>query len=916
MMRKNVPVELTFGYVIMALALWILLLWLVPEATADGVDGPTSTIEIVDIWYSSESQFHWAADGQGNNLSSLEIWYFHTPVGGVANNWNLSEIINLSEKDESGNFSFSFPDGAGYYTLESNASDSTDMSEFVSSENFTGEQLNFDDVKPTSLTTLASGTRTIGGNIDVGWEASDNFQLKTVQLKYRYRQTSTETPGVWTNFQTLVASGTNATGDFTAFDFPDGEGRYDFRIVARDYAGNEEDTASGQEAYIILDFTPAEGETDYSGDYWVTGNTVIPWSVSDNYELYSVELRHSYKADNSSGFGDWISFQSKAVGGTSSTGTFNFVLPEGQGIYNLWIVFKDNAGNSGPDLPVGQGDLSLGYDTEAPSGSITYTGDYWHNSETTIQYSAQDNVDIGEVQLDYKFKTDSNSAYSNYIYAETYTTTGGKVANGIMEANGFSGSGLYQFRIELTDSAGNIWTSSTSSFTIGFDMDAPVIFLTDINVASPHIFYDNNLEVLYYSSVSAVTEDEIELEGVYDDFHSGTAGSANVESSFVTLEVYSSEHVWSASFFFPPLTSGNQTITILALDVAGNLGSITILVVDDINPPETSIALIIKDEVVDETENYTINRETKYSLSSHDAESGIMKIEYRFNSSLNSTIDDRWKIYNGTPFAVPLKTNAIIYRATDYAGNQESNNFLGVELINLGPSGTIHHPSSSSISIEQGEEITFNGTGEDQDGVIVAYRWRSSIDGLLSKNQTFTISNLSAGIHTITFSVMDDQGYWSSQALITVEVADEGNQWILWLIFALIVLAGAIAWRYAVYTKFAKDGEESAGTESKTEALMEQTATNCISCGGSVNADAQFCKKCGYNLEENAELPREEVTCTSCSEPIPVSKNFCKSCGAPAPEKTEISEAESCVKCGEPLVEGKEFCKKCGEKVA
>ena len=894
MMRGKHPAKLTFSYIIMALALWVLVLWLVPGVTADTENGPTSTIDAINgTWYSSESSFHWAADGNGTNLSNLEIWYLYEAVNGVTSDWNLYDIINLSEKDESGDFSFSFPDGAGYYTLESNASDSTNVSEFVSSNNFTGEQINFDDVEPTSLTTLASGTRTTSGNIDVGWEASDNFQLKTVQLKYRYRETSIESPGAWTNFQTIDVSGTNAVGDFTSFDFPNGEGRYDFSIVARDHAANEEDPV--QDAYLVLDFTPADGEIDYSGDYWVTGNTVIPWSGGDNYELYSVELLYSYRADNSSVFGNWISFQSKAVSGLNSAGTFNFVLLEGQGIYNLWIVFNDNAGNSGPDLPVGQSDLSLGYDTEAPSGTMTYTGDYWHNSETTIQYSAQDNVDVGEVQLDYKFKTDDEAEYSSYSYAETYTTTGGKVANGIMEAKGFSGSGLYQFRIKLTDSAGNIWTSTTSSFAIGFDMEAPEIFLTEVDVTSPYIYYNNELKILYYGSGNVVY-DGGELIGYYSDSLSGTAGSASVDGSLPGLEVISGGSLWSVNFSFPPLTSGNYTISISALDVADNLGSITVYVVDDINSPETSIALIIPDDVVDETKNYTIDRETRYSLSSHDAESGIMTIEYRFNSSLHpvlSSSDDEWRIWNGTPFTVPPKTEYIIYRATDYVGNQESNKSLRVVLVNLKPTSTIDLPSASSVSIERGEEITFNGTGDDEDGEIVSYLWRSTIDGFLSDNQSFTISDLSAGTHTITFSVKDDQGFWSNQALITVEVTGEYEySWFLWLGFILIVLAGAIAWRYDVYNRFIKDAKEKPETKSKAGTSTKQSATNCTSCGYSVNIDAQFCKNCGYNLEGDAELPKKQVTCTNCSEPIPGSKNFCKSCGAPSPEKIKKSEAK------------------------
>ena len=43
------------------------------------------------------------------------------------------------------------------------------------------------------------------------------------------------------------------------------------------------------------------------------------------------------------------------------------------------------------------------------------------------------------------------------------------------------------------------------------------------------------------------------------------------------------------------------------------------------------------------------------------------------------------------------------------------------------------------------------------------YKWRSSKDGVLSSESTFTKSDLSVGTHTIHFKVKDDQGEWSSE---------------------------------------------------------------------------------------------------------------------------------------------------------
>ncbi|MDI6708887.1 MAG: VCBS repeat-containing protein, partial [Candidatus Thermoplasmatota archaeon] len=61
-----------------------------------------------------------------------------------------------------------------------------------------------------------------------------------------------------------------------------------------------------------------------------------------------------------------------------------------------------------------------------------------------------------------------------------------------------------------------------------------------------------------------------------------------------------------------------------------------------------------------------------------------------------------------------------------------------------------------------GEVILFEGYGTD-DGTVVAYEWRSSIDGFLSSSRTFTLTDLSIGKHKIYFKCMDNTGKWSEE---------------------------------------------------------------------------------------------------------------------------------------------------------
>jgi Tol biopolymer transport system component len=93
------------------------------------------------------------------------------------------------------------------------------------------------------------------------------------------------------------------------------------------------------------------------------------------------------------------------------------------------------------------------------------------------------------------------------------------------------------------------------------------------------------------------------------------------------------------------------------------------------------------------------------------------------------------------------------------------------------PVATIHLISPSP-ALQGRDVVTFRGSGQEADengGTVTAYRWRSSIDGVLSTQAEFTrpASELSVGTHTIYFQVQDDEGDWSPEAWRLLAVTDE-----------------------------------------------------------------------------------------------------------------------------------------------
>ncbi len=63
----------------------------------------------------------------------------------------------------------------------------------------------------------------------------------------------------------------------------------------------------------------------------------------------------------------------------------------------------------------------------------------------------------------------------------------------------------------------------------------------------------------------------------------------------------------------------------------------------------------------------------------------------------------------------------------------------------------------------EGDTVSFSGHGADVDGQVVAYSWRSDIDGQLGISASFQTSSLSVGDHEIFFTVQDNSGEWSAE---------------------------------------------------------------------------------------------------------------------------------------------------------
>jgi len=83
--------------------------------------------------------------------------------------------------------------------------------------------------------------------------------------------------------------------------------------------------------------------------------------------------------------------------------------------------------------------------------------------------------------------------------------------------------------------------------------------------------------------------------------------------------------------------------------------------------------------------------------------------------------------------------------------------------------------SNQAIQVQEQQDLVLQAEASDEDGDVVAYRWSSDIDGLVSEEPELEAERLTPGAHLITFQVQDDEGAWSYPAVMELEVVPQAH---------------------------------------------------------------------------------------------------------------------------------------------
>jgi hypothetical protein len=194
------------------------------------------------------------------------------------------------------------------------------------------------------------------------------------------------------------------------------------------------------------------------------------------------------------------------------------------------------------------------------------------------------------------------------------------------------------------------------------------------------------------------------------------------------------------------------------------------------------------------------DEEIFFNGSGEDSD-GII-VAYEWTSSIDGFLSNE-EDFSATGFSVG--NHYISFRVQDNSSRwSDDDSTTLVVNPNYFPIAVIDSISPSPARFS--DEIFFNGTSSDSDGTIVAYLWKSTIDGELSTEEDFSTTGLSGGSHSIRFSVQDNDGGWSDYDSRTLVVYPNS------LPIAVIDLISPSPARFSDEIFFNGSGEDSDGT--------------------------------------------------------------------------------------------------------
>ena len=380
--------------------------------------------------------------------------------------------------------------------------------------------------------------------------------------------------------------------------------------------------------------------------------------------------------------------------GTNNSVTYTY----SDGLHTLYVRAYDNAGN------VNQTNVTFIVDTTPPTIVL--------NSPTPINYSTTSIV----------ANWTGSDATSGIAYYNVSLDGGAWINVGLNTTYNLTNlsQGSHTFTVLAIDKAGNS-NQSTVSFVV--DTIAPNVTIT---YPAPNSYLNTSTVVVNWT---------------------GSDNNTGIKSYYVSLDGGTPVNVGlNTTYTFNSLADGTHTVSVQAVDYAGNSNVTSVTFIVDTTPP--TIVLNSPTPINYSTTSIVAN------WTGSDATSGIAYYNVSLdggawiNVGLNTT-------YNLTNLSQGSHTFTVL--AIDKAGNSNQSTVSFV-VDTIAPNVTITYPAPNSYL--NTSTVVVNWTGSDNNTGIKSYY--VSLDGgtpvNVGLNTTYTFNSLADGTHTVSVQAVDYAG--------------------------------------------------------------------------------------------------------------------------------------------------------------
>ncbi|HVQ00634.1 MAG TPA: DUF2341 domain-containing protein [Candidatus Thermoplasmatota archaeon] len=449
--------------------------------TYDNV-APISIVTPLSPYWKTTTLFSISVTASDNGTGVKAVALYYNYSANNATGWSGWKVYGTNDTTSPYAWSFTPPQGDGYYRLYSRAIDYELNIENAPTSPDT--VCGVDTSKPSSKvnTIIPYWYKEPKRQVIVNCStASDSTSgIKMITLYYRYRMTNGSSWRSWQYF-----SSDSAAPWSWSFNFPYAKGFYQFYSIAIDYAGNTEDApaAPDHDAECAYNSTRPFSIVNAITPYWHSTTLTITGQGTDfnGSGLHNVTLYYYFSPNNAT----WSN--TCAFGVDSDPWkliSWVFTFPNGTGYYRFYSLAMDNESNV--EYFTGN-DTFCGYEIEKPSSRVDAIGTYWHNATNnpltvTVTNASDDLSGVKNVTLYYRYRKDNTSNWNSPVSfgLDDY-------APWAWSFNFPAGEGHYRFYSIAYDLAGNSENPPTSpdyDTQCGYATSKPY---SQVNFISPYI---------------------------------------------------------------------------------------------------------------------------------------------------------------------------------------------------------------------------------------------------------------------------------------------------------------------------------------------------------------------------------------------------------------------------------------------